>query len=55
MRSRGVISVRWWRPGRRVKERWQAAALQSELATAGWRRCGVLELAPALRALAAEH
>jgi hypothetical protein len=55
MLSREVISVRWWRRARGVKERWQAAALQSELATAGCRPCGVLELAPALRALAASH
>jgi hypothetical protein len=49
-RSREVISVRWWQRARGVKERRQAAALQSELATAGWRRCGVRELAPALSA-----
>jgi hypothetical protein len=54
-RSREAISVCWWRRARGVKERWQAAALQSELATASWRRCGVRELAPALKALAAWH
>jgi hypothetical protein len=54
-RSREVISVRWWQRARGVKERRQAAALQSELATAGWCRCGVRELAPAPRALAASH
>jgi hypothetical protein len=55
MRSREAISVHWCQGARGVRKRRQAVALQSELATAGRRRFGVRELAPALRASASSH